>query len=100
MRQGLASATEESFGPLFASRVMKSIDALGRPESSIEVFSGALYRLFRPVAATAAAAAIALVLWNAQAGEKLTPASVLALPENGVEVVWETPLESMLQESS
>ncbi len=95
MRESLADSAPSGFGPFFSERVMARIRA---EEASPEVLWQSVRSLFRWVAAAAVPVAAALVLWN------LEPSAIPTPNEDGsayqADVIWETPLESVMRDMS
>ena len=95
MRTALSDSAAPGFGPFFPERVMARIKA---EEMSPEALWLSVRSLFRWVAAAAVPVAAALVIWNMQASTSPAPSS------NGsayqADVIWETPLESVMRDMS
>jgi anti-sigma factor RsiW len=95
MRESLAESAPKAFGPFFPERVMARIRA---EAASPEAVWQSVRSLFRWVAAAAVPVAAALVIWNIQ--PSVTPTSSGNGSAYQADVIWETPLESVLGDVS
>jgi len=98
IREVLSKNATDSFKPLFTERVMRALETAEETDVSTDVFFESLYRFFRPVALAAAAAAILLVSMNLWDSDDITLAAALGMQEDSIEVMFETPLEAILEE--
>jgi anti-sigma factor RsiW len=95
MRAALSATAASGFGPFFPERVMARINA---EEASPEALWLSVRSLFRWVAAAAVPIAAALVIWNIQPSS--TPTSNGGGGVYQADVIWETPLESVMGDVS
>jgi anti-sigma factor RsiW len=99
MRETLASDSARGFSPLFPERVMGRIRALEEKEAGEELFFESLYRMFRPIALAAAAAAVTSITLNLRESDDYSLSAAFAAQEESIDNLMQTPLESFLEES-
>ena len=99
MRNVLSAGAAVSFGPFFAERLMHRVRALSGAGAGPESFFRSLYRLFKPVAVLATAAILTLIAINLQKSDEFSVAAAFAAHQtDDIEILLETPLESILKE--
>jgi len=98
MRNVISNSTTRSFKPFFAERVMRAIENDEDKHLSTDLFFESLYRFFRPVAVIAAAAVVLMISLNLWDSDDVTLAAVLGVQEDSIEEMFETPLETILEE--
>lgn len=95
MRARLAESAPDSFGPLFAQRVLNRLNSTVTKHNG-EAFSELFLQMFRPVAIAGAAAVILLLFINLYTGDSFSLQAALGISESDAYSLWETPLETML----
>jgi hypothetical protein len=98
MRNTLSDGAAESFSPFFAERLMQQVRAMDETGAGLEPFFQSLYRLFKPLAVVATAAILTLIAINLQRSDEITVAAAFAVQDDKIEILLETPLESILKE--
>lgn len=89
LRHTLSSQTGQTFGPLFADRVMQLIGQLRKQKTRGEQFFEAMFSEFRPIAVGAIILFIILVSFNLIRADRLSLASAFAEPRVTLEEVYD-----------
>ena len=92
LRKVVSGSTVNSFRPLFAERVINSLNAPGKKADPLDIFYLSLKAVFRRFAVAGAALCTVLILYNLGKGESLTVNEAFSVSKVTLEEILSLPL--------